>query len=76
MWAMGCTKFRHNPVEAVTPEDVQRVSQAYLQPSQFYTGIHQPIVTARSGVKWGGILIALIGLGGLGVYGWRKPVRQ
>ncbi|NEQ43682.1 MAG: insulinase family protein [Leptolyngbya sp. SIOISBB] len=63
-------------IERVTVADVRQVSQAYLQLNQFYTGMHQPIVTITSAVKGGIILLCLVSAGALGVYGWRKYAQR
>jgi predicted Zn-dependent peptidase len=57
-------------IAAVTPADLKRVAAAYLQPSHFHTGMHQPIVTVTSAARWAGILLGLVGLGLAAWYGW------
>ncbi|MDA0865309.1 MAG: pitrilysin family protein [Cyanobacteria bacterium] len=63
-------------IAAVTLAELQRVAKTYLQPSHFHTGMHQPIVTVTSAVRWLGILLGLGALGFLGWYGsgpWPLP---
>jgi predicted Zn-dependent peptidase len=61
-------------IAAVTPADLRRVAETYLQPSHFYTGMHQPIVTVTRAARWAGILLGLSGLSLLVWYGLGHPL--
>ncbi|MGA1263024.1 MAG: M16 family metallopeptidase [Prochlorothrix sp.] len=71
-WASNVTDITEIPnyrdrIQAVTQADLERVWDTYLQPQQRYLGMHLPLVTVHSAVRWGAI-----GLGGflLGVLTW------
>lgn len=61
-------------IDAVTPEDLPRVVEAYFTPERSFTGLHDPVLTVASGARLLGALIA-VGLGAWGIHRLRRRTR-
>jgi predicted Zn-dependent peptidase len=62
-------------IDAVAPQDLARVVNAYFTPQRSFAGVHDPVLTVASGARLAGALLGL-GLGAWGLYRLRRSRKR